>query len=166
MTTVFYPGSFDPIHKGHVDIVETAARLFDGVVVAAVRNPQKGAMMFDLDEREELIGDSLAHLGNVKVSSFAGLVVDAAREVGADFVVKGLRTAADFEVEQQMAQTNRAVSGVDTLFIPATGSRAFVSSRYIREIARCGGDVGSMVPEPVDRRLRDRFADEYEEHNP
>ncbi len=158
MTVVLYPGSFDPIHNGHVEIVETAARLFDSVVVAAMRNPQKGEPLFSLDERQELIEDSLAHLDNVSVTMFSTLVVDLARDVRAGFIIKGLRAVSDFESELQMAQMNKSISGVDTLFIPSASRNSFLASKLIREIARFGGDVTTMVPAPVANRLKLRFA--------
>jgi pantetheine-phosphate adenylyltransferase len=158
VTTVLYPGSFDPIHNGHVEIVETASRLFDRVVVAAMRNPQKGEPLFSLEERQELIEASLAHLGNVEVTMFSSLVVDLARSIDADFIVKGLRAVSDFESELQMAQMNRSISDVHTLFIPSASGNSFLASKLIREIARFGGDVASMVPTPVADRLRGRFA--------
>lgn len=157
MSVVLIPGSFDPIHNGHVEVVETACRLFDEVVVAAMRNPQKGEPLFALDERQAMIEESLAHLDNVRVVLFASLVVDLAKEVGADFIVKGLRVVSDFENELQMAQMNRAISGVDTVFIPAGSTHSFLASKLIREIARFGGDVTSMVPEPVVKRLAERY---------
>ena len=159
MTVVLYPGSFDPIHNGHVEIVETASRLFDRVVVAAMRNPQKGQTLFTLDERQELIESSLAHLDNVEVTMFSSLVVDLARQVGAHFIVKGLRAVSDFESELQMAQMNRSISGVDTLFIPSASRNSFLASRLIREVARFGGDVSNMVPEPVAQRLASQLGD-------
>lgn len=157
MTVVLYPGSFDPIHNGHVEIVETAARLFDRVVVAAMRNPQKGEPLFSLEDRKELIEESLAHLGNVEVTMFSTLVVDLARDVGAHFIVKGLRAVSDFESELQMAQMNRSISGVDTLFIPSASGNSFLASRLIREIARFGGNIETMVPPPVLARLKERY---------
>ncbi|MCB1010534.1 MAG: pantetheine-phosphate adenylyltransferase [Microthrixaceae bacterium] len=157
MTVALYPGSFDPIHNGHVEIVETASRLFDRVVVAAMRNPQKGEPLFSLDERESLIGESLGHLDNVTVTMFSSLVVDLARDVSADFIVKGLRAVSDFESELQMAQMNKNISGVDTLFIPSASGNSFLASKLIREVARFGGSVQDMVPECVQRRLADRF---------
>lgn len=156
MTTVLYPGSFDPIHNGHLEIVEVASRLFDDVVVAAVRNPQKGQALFTLDERKAMIADSVSHLDNVRIAVFSSLVVDLAREVGADFIVKGLRVVSDFESELMQAQMNRAVSGIDTMFIPATSNHSFVASKFIREIARYGGDVTSMVPPPVAKSLAEK----------
>ncbi|MFV0318468.1 MAG: pantetheine-phosphate adenylyltransferase [Microthrixaceae bacterium] len=157
MTVALYPGSFDPIHNGHVEIVETASRLFDRVVVAAMRNPQKGEPLFSLDARESLIEESLAHLDNVTVTMFSSLVVDLARDVGADFIVKGLRAVSDFESELQMAQMNKNISGVDTLFIPSASGNSFLASKLIREVARFGGSVQDMVPECVQHRLAERF---------
>lgn len=159
MTVVLYPGSFDPIHNGHVEIVETASRLFDRVVVAAMRNPSKGEPLFSLEDRQGLIEASLAHLDNVEVTMFSTLVVDLARQVGAHFIVKGLRAVSDFESELQMAQMNRSISGVDTLFIPSASGNSFLASRLIREIARFGGDVSNMVPAPVAALLAERFGD-------
>lgn len=157
MTSVLYPGSFDPLHNGHVEIVETASNLFDRVVVAAMRNPQKGEPLFGLDERQAMIEESFAHLDNVEVTMFSALVVDLARDLGTDFIVKGLRAVSDFESELQMAQMNHKISGVDTLFIPSASEHSFLASRLIREIARFGGDVSDMVPPAVARRLKERL---------
>lgn len=160
MAVVLYPGSFDPVHNGHMEIVETAAKLFDQVVVAAMRNPQKGDGLFSLEEREEMITAAFAHLDNVKVTMFSSLVVDLARDVGADFIVKGLRAVSDFESELQMAQMNHAISGVDTVFIPSASEHSFLASRLIREIARFGGDITSMVPPAVVKRMEGKWTEE------
>lgn len=156
MTIVLYPGSFDPIHNGHVEVIEVASRMFSEVVVAAVRNPQKGEPLFSLAEREAMITESTAHLPNIRVTHFSSLVVDLAKEVGADFIVKGLRAVSDFESELQQAHMNHAISGVHTAFLPSATSHSFVASKLLREIARFGGDVSSMVPPPVAKRLAER----------
>jgi pantetheine-phosphate adenylyltransferase len=158
VTTVLYPGSFDPFHNGHQELVETAAYLFDHVVVAAMRNPQKGEPLFALDERQAMIEESLAHVDNIEVVQFAKLVVDVAKDVGADFIIKGLRAVSDFENEMAQAQVNLNVSGVHTVFLPSASASSAIASKYIRDIARFGGDVSSMVPEPVASRIRERFS--------
>jgi pantetheine-phosphate adenylyltransferase len=154
VTRVLYPGSFDPIHNGHLELIEVAARLFDEVVVASIGNPQKKTGLFTLEERGEMIAESVAHLPNVSATTYSSLVVDLAREVEADFIVKGLRAVSDFESELQQSQMNHAISGVHTLFIPSATEHSFVASKWIREIARFGGDVTSMVPAPVAVKLK------------
>lgn len=158
MTLVaLYPGSFDPFHLGHLDVVEQARELFGSVVVAVMHNPQKPGGLIPLDERVGLVRASVAHLDGVVVAAYPGLAVDAARSSGAHFIVKGLRTNSDFEVEQQMALTNHSVSGVRTVFVPSRPDLSFVSSRYIRDIAHFGGQVGHLVPAPVANALTGIF---------
>ncbi len=159
MTRVLYPGSFDPVHNGHVELVETAARLFDEVVVGVMRNPGKGTPLFSFDERREMLVEVFAHLENVGTTMCAELVVTLARRERADFIVKGLRAVSDFESELQMAQTNKAVSGVETLFLPTASEHSYIASRYVREIARFDGDVSSLVPEAVNKRLVEKYKD-------
>ena len=157
MATVLYPGSFDPFHNGHQELVETASYLFDSVVIAAIRNPQKSGMVFTLEERQELIRHTLRHLDNVEVVAMSKLVVDVAREVGADFIIKGLRAVSDFENEMAQAQTNLTISGVHTLFLPSASANSYVASKYIREIAKFGGDVSAMVSGAVVNSLKEKF---------
>lgn len=158
MTVALYPGSFDPFHNGHLEIVERAARLFDTVYVAAMRNPQKGKPLFSLEERKEMMEESLAHLDNVKITSFSSLVVDLASKLGATALIRGLRAVSDFENELQMAQMNHALSGIDTVFIPTASAHAFIASKLLREVNRFGGDVSGMVPPSVARRLKEKKA--------
>ena len=160
MRTALFPGSFDPFHNGHLEIVETAAKLFDHIVVAPVRNPQKGEPLFTLAERQEMIAESVAHVPNVSIDSFSALVVDLARQLGVDVIVKGLRVASDAEAELQQAQINKAVSGIETLFIPCSSEYSFIASKYVREFARFGGAdrIGSMIPAPVFTKLKEKFA--------
>ena len=158
MTVALIPGSFDPFHNGHLEVVERSARLFDQVVVAALRNPQKGGPLFSLAEREEMLHDSLAHLSNVRIVSVSTLVVNVAHDVGATVIVKGLRAVSDFENELQMAQMNRELASIETLFVPTSSSYSFIASRLLREVARYGGDVSAFVPKPVLARLHEKFA--------
>jgi pantetheine-phosphate adenylyltransferase len=148
-----FPGSFDPFHNGHLEIVERASKLFDKVVVAAVRNPQKGAALFDLEERQELLVEATAHIPSVEVISMATLTVWVARDVGADAIIRGLRAVSDFEAEMQMAQMNNHLSGVETIFIPTSPEVSFMASKLVREVWRFGGDVSAFVPEPVAKAL-------------
>jgi pantetheine-phosphate adenylyltransferase len=157
MPTVLIPGSFDPIHLGHLDVVEQAVELFGRVVVGVLVNFEKPSGLFAPDERAVLVEASTAHLAEVSARVFGGLAVQAAAEVGADFIVKGLRTPADFEIEQQMAHMNHSSAGVRTVFLPCRPDIGFVSSRFIREIAAHGGDVSHLVPAPVAAALAGRF---------
>jgi len=155
MTTALCPGSFDPPTNGHVDVVERAVELFDRVVVAVIDNPGKEPL-FTIDRRLELIRE--IHGDRVKVTSFTGLLVDHARAVGADLVVKGLRTVDDYEYENQMAQMNRHLTGVETVFMPTTPEFGFISSSLVKEVARLGGSVSGLVPDVVDRALKERLS--------
>ena len=155
MRIALIPGSFDPFHNGHLQVVEVASRHFDQVVVAAVRNPGKEPL-FSLEERELMLKESLAHLDNVSTRSFSGLVVDLAAEVGATVIAKGMRAVSDVENELQMAQLNWQMSGIDTVLIPTASSSSFIASKYIKEFARGGRDISGLVPPAVAKRLAEK----------
>ena len=160
MSTVLYPGSFDPIHLGHLDIIEQSAELFGDVVVAVMHNDEKPPGVFTVDQRVRLVNESAADVGlggQVGVITHGGLAVDAAQVAGVDFIVRGLRNAGDFEIEQQMALTNHSVTGVRTVYLPCRMDRGFISSRFVREIARYGGPVQHLVPRPVAVALTTMF---------
>jgi pantetheine-phosphate adenylyltransferase len=151
------PGSFDPVTNGHLDVIERGSRLYDELVVAVMVNDKKQGM-FGLGERIELITEATAGCGNVVVHSFAGLLVDYCRDVGIDTVLKGLRATSDFDYELQMAQMNRELQGVETVFLPTNPEYSFLSSSLVKEVARFGGDVSRFVPAHVQARLSERVA--------
>jgi len=154
-----YPGSFDPVTFGHMDIIRRAAASFDDVVVAVLRNTNK-APLFSAEERREMLEEAIAEagLGNVRVSGFEGLLVDFARNVEAKVVLRGLRAVSDFEYELQMALLNRRLAPeVETIFLVPGEDVSFISSRLVREIARLGGDVSSLVPACACARLARRL---------
>jgi pantetheine-phosphate adenylyltransferase len=155
MTTALCPGSFDPPTNGHADVIGRAISLFDRVVVAVIDNPSKQAM-FTPGERSALLAD--VHGDSIEVTSFRGLLVDHVREVGADVVVKGLRTSGDYEYETQMAQMNRHLTGMETLFIPTRPEFGFISSSLVKEIARLGGSVAGLVPDVVEKALKEKLS--------
>jgi pantetheine-phosphate adenylyltransferase len=159
---VLYPGSFDPIHRGHVDIIEQAHELFGSVVVAVMHNPAKPSGLFPVDERVGMATASLGHLEGVTVVAQVGLAVQAAQRTEVDFIVKGLRTAGDFEIEQQMAHNNHAVTGVRTVYLPCRPELGYISSRFVREIAKYGGNIEHLVPAPVAEALRRTFDGDQE----
>jgi pantetheine-phosphate adenylyltransferase len=157
MRSIVYPGTFDPITNGHVDLVERACRLFDHVVVAIARSDRKKPL-FSSEERIELCQKALAHVPNVEVVGFDILVVKFLRERGACAVLRGLRAVSDFEYEFQLANMNRKLEPrLDTLFMMTGEDSFYISSRFVREVATLGGDVSSMVPPNVQHRLAERF---------
>ena len=158
MPIALCPGSFDPVTLGHLDIVERAARHFDEVIVAVIRNPQKAQSLFALDERQDLLEQCLGHLDNIRIEFFKGLLVEFAKEHGATSIVKGLRAVSDFDYELQMAQMNQRLSGIDTFFLSTSPQYSFLSSSLVKEVAKFGGDVSTMVPPIVADRLRERYA--------
>jgi pantetheine-phosphate adenylyltransferase len=144
-----YPGSFDPLTLGHLDLIERSARLFDGVVVAVLQNPNKSAA-FSLEQRLEQIRQATAHLEGISVGSFDGLTVDYAKHCGAGVILRGLRALSDFEFELQIAHTNKSLAPqVETLFLATAVHHSFLSSSVVKEVARFGGDVRHMVPAGV-----------------
>jgi pantetheine-phosphate adenylyltransferase len=152
-----YPGSFDPITNGHLDILHRGLRLFDKIIIAVARNAEKRPL-FTVEERLEMIREVVQGLENVIVDSFDGLLVDYVRSVAAMFIIRGLRAMSDFEYEFQMASVNRTLNGqVDTIFMMTSKDYFFVSSRTIKEVAELGGCVEKFVPPSVERRLREKF---------
>ena len=147
--SAIYPGSFDPMTRGHLDVIERAAAIFDTVVVAVVVNPQKREPLFTLDEREAMIRASVAHLPNIEVTHFRGLLADFVRGKGATVIVKGLRVVSDFESEMSTALMNRSLSAVDTVFLPSDPRWSFVSSTLVKEVYNLGADVAEYVPPAV-----------------
>lgn len=153
MAKALCPGSFDPVTNGHVDVIERAARYFEGVVVAVIRNPSKNPL-FTLEERTAMLSDALSGVDNIEISSFDGLLVDHAHALGISLVIKGLRAVSDFEYELQMAQMNsRLAPELDTMFVTATPEWAFLSSSLVKEVARYGGRVEGLVPKGVQSAL-------------
>ena len=150
------PGSFDPVTNGHLDVVRRASRLFDEVIVAVGTNVSK-SRLFDADERIEMMRQACADLPTVSVEGFAGLVTTFCAERGATVIVKGLRAGGDFDYELQMAQMNASLTGVETVFIPASPDRGFVSSSLVKEVAGFGGDVSAFVPDFVHTELTRRL---------
>ncbi len=150
------PGSFDPVTNGHLDIISRASDLFDEVTVAVLINKSKEGM-FSVDERLEMLRIVAADYPNVKIDSFRGLLVDFCKAHGIPAIVKGLRAISDFDYELQMAQMNRSLAGVETVFVPTSPEYSFLASSLVKEIATYGGDVSGLVPVDVLRRLRDRL---------
>jgi len=154
-----YPGTFDPVTNGHLDLVERGRRLFDRFILAILENRDKRPM-FTIPERAAMLREATAGLDNVEVEAFDGLLVDYARRVGAAVIVRGIRAVTDFDYELQMAMMNRRLaSSVETLFLVPSEEYSYVSSRLVREIAVLGGDLSGLVPPPVAAALRARAAE-------
>ena len=155
MTPALVPGSFDPPTHGHIDVVKRCSTIFDKVVVAVVRNPSKDPL-FTSDERKAMLEEHCPWR-NVEVDSFDGLLVDFAKAVGSDVIVKGLRAMTDFDYELQLAQMNRHLSGIVTMFVATKPELGYLSSSLVKEVARLGGDVTGLVPDSVAAALAERL---------
>lgn len=150
------PGSFDPVTCGHLDIVTRASAIYDEVVVAVLINKNKRGL-FAVDERMQLLAEATAHLGNIRIDSFGGLLVDYCKRHDIPVIVKGLRAVSDFDYELQMAQMNHGLAGIETLFMTTNPLYSFLSSSLVKEVATYGGDVSQLVPDAVHRRLVTRL---------
>ena len=153
MRTVLYPGSFDPVTTGHMDIIRRAAAQFERVIVGVLYNPEKPTGAFPVAERLDLLKTAVADLSNVEVGAYAGLLVDVAASCGADAVIRSLRTAADLDAELQMARLNRQMSGIETLFLASAPEMVHISSSMVRVIGQHGGDIRGLVPELIEERV-------------
>lgn len=158
MKKAIYPGSFDPLTFGHLDIIERSIRLFDRVIVAIITNPDKQSL-FSVEERKETLETNVvARFANVEVEVFHGLLVDFAKSKGAHAIVRGIRAVTDYEYELQMALMNRRLApGIETVFMMAAEQYSYVSSRLVKEVASLGGSVKDLVPTDVERRLRKKL---------
>lgn len=156
MSTALCPGSFDPPTLGHADVIARCLAVFDRVIVGVVRNPSKQAM-FSAEERVGLLTELFDESDRFEVLAFDGLLVDFAGQQGVDVIVKGLRAVADFEYEQQMAQMNQRLSGIDTMFMATTPEFGYLSSSLVKEVAKLGGEVKDMLPANVYHALKERI---------
>ena len=157
MNIAVYPGSFDPTTNGHLDVIERAAKIVDKLIVGVLINPNKKGL-FTVEERVEQLKIITAHLPNVEIKSFSGLLVDFARSVEARIVIRGLRAVTDFEYELQMSQTNRKLNPkVDTIFLTTSLEFAYLSSSIVREVAYYGGNVSNFVPDCVAEKIYEKF---------
>jgi len=151
-----YPGSFDPITNGHLDLIERGSALFDKLIVAILRNEEKQAL-FTVEERTEMLNEVIRCFPNVEVASFDGLLVDYAAECGASVILRGIRAVSDYEYELQMALMNRRLKPeIETVFLMAGEAHSFISSRLVKEVIRLGGNISGLVPPSVEGRLRKR----------
>ena len=154
---ILYPGTFDPLTNGHIDLIERAEKLFGNLVVAVLENTSK-TPTFNLQKRILQIKNALSHLTNVEVISYSGLTVDCAKELGANLILRGLRAMSDFEYELQIAHTNKSLNDeIETIFLSTNTNFSFLSSSLVKEVAKFGGEINHMVPPSVERDLREYF---------
>lgn len=158
MIHAVYPGSFDPLHNGHLDVIRRAARIFDRLTVAVLHNPQKAVTLFDIDERLAILREATDGMPNVQAAMFEGLLVDFCRRERANVIVRGLRAISDYESELQVAHLNRQMNpDVETLFVMTATRWSFLSSTRVKEIANLGADVSALVPDATMKRLETRM---------
>jgi pantetheine-phosphate adenylyltransferase len=152
-----YPGSFDPITSGHLDLIERGSRLFDRLIVAVLRNESKQPL-FSVEERLEMLCEAVRDLPNVEVDSFNGLLIHYAQSKQATALLRGIRAISDYEYELQMAHMNRKLApGIETIFLMAREAHSFISSRLVKQVISLGGNISGLVPPPVEKRLRERL---------
>ncbi len=151
-----FPGSFDPITNGHLDVIQRGIKLFDELIVAVGKSPLKN-QLFSPEERVEIIAELIKDLPSVSVEGFDGLTVEFAKQKKADVILRGLRSLTDVNYELELAMTNRSVAGIETVFIMTTEQYGFISSTLIRQVSSLGGDISNRVPDNVNRLLRERF---------
>ena len=154
MKRAVFPGSFDPITLGHVDIIDRAADLFDEIIIAIGLNHDK-KYLFDLEQRVQFIKDTFADNPKIKVQTYKGLTINYCKEIGVDYILRGLRNPADFEFEKAIAQTNRNLSGIETVFLLTSANTAYISSSIVRDVYRHDGDISSLVPDAVARTKKE-----------
>ena len=158
MAKAIYPGSFDPITLGHLDLIKRSSMVFDEVIVCILNNASKKCPLFSIEERVKMLGDVTAEFSNVKVASSEGLLVDFARENGVNFIVRGLRGPTDFDFELQMAQANKTISSdIETVFLATDPRYSFISSSMVKEFASYGKSVSGFVPEQVLRQIEGKY---------
>jgi len=155
--TAVYPGSYDPLTNGHIDIIMRGLKIFDRIIVAVLKNPSK-TYLFDLEERMTILNETFKNNSNIEVDFFEGLLVDYLKEKGVNTVVRGLRAISDFEIEFQMALMNRSISPkIETIFLVPSVFYSFVSSRLVKEVYQLGGEIQEMVPGIVDQKLKEKY---------
>ena len=157
MKRAIYPGSFDPVTFGHIDMIERSAKIVDELVVAGLNNSAKNPL-FSVEERVSMLKDIASHVPNVKIQFFDGLLIDYAKKIGATIIIRGLRAVPDFEYELQIAQTNRIVSSeIDTVFLTTSLEYAYLSSTIVKEVASYGGDISHFVPEQLIPQIYEKY---------